>query len=170
MALNSPIGRATAIAMVETSTVPATSGRTPNRRLAKSGVHSVPVRNSTMDTSLRNPKVSTASTMMMPAVVKTDNVAHSSSARSISHSCRRLLPVFRKLDIADFLSKAANRGDVEVDELLHLGPCPRLFGHVDEERSRQWAVRARADGLEAWRDRPRALTVIDGHGLQTLTI
>ena len=46
MALSRPIGSATAIAMAETSIVPATSGSTPKCWLAKSGVHSVPVRNS----------------------------------------------------------------------------------------------------------------------------
>src|SRR5688572_19280123 len=76
------------MAMAETSTVPVTSGRTPNRGVAKRGVHSVPNRKSVMGTSRRNANVSTASTTMMPAVVPIESRAQRNSAHSIRNSNR----------------------------------------------------------------------------------
>ncbi len=54
------MGSATIIAIVETSIVPMTSGSTPKRLLAKSGVHSVPKRKSPIGTSRKKPTVSIA--------------------------------------------------------------------------------------------------------------
>src|SRR5687768_935810 len=88
MALSSPIGSATTIAIRETSVVPATSGRTPKLGLEKSGVHSVPNRKSAIGTSLRKAVVSTASTAMMPIVVPTESRAQRKSAHSIRNSKR----------------------------------------------------------------------------------
>ncbi len=85
------MGSATIIAIVETSIVPMTSGNTPKRLLAKSGVHSVPKRKSPIGTSRKKPAVSIASTTTMPIVVKTDSAAHTKSARSMTHSIVRLL-------------------------------------------------------------------------------
>src|SRR5262245_3178790 len=76
------------MAMSETSVVPATSGRTPKRGTAKSGVHSVPVRNSTIDTSRRNDTVSIVSTTMMPIVVPIDSRAQRKRPHSITNSNR----------------------------------------------------------------------------------
>ena len=68
--------------------VPATRGRTPKRGVAKRGVHSVPNRKSVMGTSRRNAKVSTARTMMMPAVVPMESSAQRNSAHSMRNSKR----------------------------------------------------------------------------------
>ncbi len=78
------------MAIAETSIVPTTSGSTPNLRLANSGVHSVPVRNSSTGTSCRNSNVSNASTPMMPAVVSTESRAHRNKTRSTIHSSVRV--------------------------------------------------------------------------------
>ena len=48
------MGKATTMAMLDTSMVPTTSGSTPNFWLENSGVHSVPVRKSSTGTSRRN--------------------------------------------------------------------------------------------------------------------
>ena len=50
-----PRGNATRMAMKLVKKVPATNGRIPNFLFAKRGVHSVPVKNSTMETSLKKP-------------------------------------------------------------------------------------------------------------------
>src|SRR5918993_1533756 len=84
------------MAIDDTTTVPATSGRTPKRLLANSGVHSVPVRNSMIETSCRKPNVSTASTRTMPAVVNTERAAQRNSSLSMNHSLQRLLAFFGK--------------------------------------------------------------------------
>ncbi len=85
----SPAGTATAMAMAETSVVPSSSGSTPNFWFEKSGVHSVPVRNSRIGTSRKNANVSTASTTMMPAVVPTETRAHRNRSSSMTRSPRR---------------------------------------------------------------------------------
>ena len=71
MAIVKPKGKATEIAMRVVSSVPQTRGKMPNFLLAKSGVHSVPVKNSTNETCLKNPIVSVARTIIIPSVVKT---------------------------------------------------------------------------------------------------
>src|SRR5688500_13053852 len=76
------------MAMSDTSVVPATRGRMPKRGVEKSGVHSVPVRNSSSGTSRRNANVSTASTAMIATVVATESSAQRSSTASIRNSTR----------------------------------------------------------------------------------
>jgi hypothetical protein len=93
MALNNPIGSATAIAIADTSIVPATSGMTPNRGTAKSGVHSVPNRKSVIGTSRRNASVSADRTMMMPMVVPIDSRALPARHHSMSRSPRLIARV-----------------------------------------------------------------------------
>src|SRR5262245_57504134 len=179
-----PIGNATTIAIAETSIVPTTSGRTPKCWFAKSGVHSVPVRNSRIGTSRRNSIVSTASTMMMPAVVNTDSAAATSSPNSITRSNRRgcmdglaapflreqpldlhghralrtgeerawgpggetfgneLVSIGAESHVVDLTDERIGLVQVELDELLNLGPAGSLVGHIDEDRSRQRLVGA----------------------------
>src|ERR671912_2742052 len=88
MALSNPIGSATSIAMLDTRTVPATSGRTPKLGVANRGVHSVPNRKSVSGTSRRKANVSTARTTIMPAVVPMESRAQRSSAHSMTRSNR----------------------------------------------------------------------------------
>ena len=76
------------MAIDDTSIVPTTRGITPNLGLAKSGVHSVPVRNSASGTWRRNSHVSTASTTMIPTVVPMESRAQTNSAHSIAGSNR----------------------------------------------------------------------------------
>ena len=70
--------------------MPSTSGSTPKRWLANSGVHSVPVRKSSTGTSRKNAAVSMASTAMIPAVVPTESTAHRNSVISMRRSARRV--------------------------------------------------------------------------------
>ena len=76
MAVNIPSGKATAIAIPAISTVAESSGRAPKLLLAKSGLHSVPVKNSMMDTSPKNGTASTSKMTTMPTVVTTESTAH----------------------------------------------------------------------------------------------
>jgi hypothetical protein len=65
-----PMGNATRMAMNEVSNVPDSKGRIPYLFFVNNGVHSVSVKNSTMDTSLKNLNASMARTRMIPTVVR----------------------------------------------------------------------------------------------------
>ncbi len=93
MAVIRPAGSATSIAIPEASSVPETSGRTPKCLSEKSGVHTVPNRNSSSGTSRRNAAVSNSSTAMIPAVTRIDPAALRNSARSMRNSPIRLARV-----------------------------------------------------------------------------
>jgi hypothetical protein len=66
----SPIGNATAIAIKDVRNVPESNGSIPYLFLVKRGVHSVSVKNSKIETSLKNLKASIASTRIIPTVVR----------------------------------------------------------------------------------------------------
>ena len=76
IALMSPMGTATTMAINATTRVPLTSGNTPNDFDANSGVQRVPVRKSTIGTSRKNASASPNSVKMMPAVVRIETAAH----------------------------------------------------------------------------------------------
>src|SRR5687767_1436164 len=82
------------MAMAEASKVPLTSGRTPNRFSEKSGVHSVPKRNSWIGTSRRNATVSVINTEMIPTVTRIDPAAQRNSARSMKNSATLRTRIF----------------------------------------------------------------------------
>ena len=86
MAVIRPAGSATSIAIPEARSVPDTSGRTPKCLSEKSGVHTVPNRNSVIGTSLRKAMVSKSRTRTIPAVIRIDPAALRNSARSITNS------------------------------------------------------------------------------------
>ena len=88
MAVISPAGSATSMAIAEASSVPITSGSTPKCLSEKSGVHTVPKRNSPIGTSPRKATVSNSSTEMIPAVIGIEPAALRKSARSIASSIR----------------------------------------------------------------------------------
>src|SRR3990172_1787326 len=58
--------------------------------------------------------------------------------REVPH---RLVVVRRvERDVADLLGELRRVLEVELDELLDLGPRHRLLAHVDEDRAREWLV------------------------------
>src|SRR5215213_334123 len=73
MAVSSPTGSATLMAIRVAISVPYTSGRTPKSPCG--GAHRVEVRNSTGETSRKNREVSSKSTMTIPNVVKIERYA-----------------------------------------------------------------------------------------------
>jgi hypothetical protein len=86
MAIANPIGRATKMAIKEVNSVPESRGSIPYRFFVNRGVHSVSVKNSTMETSLKNLKASMASTRTIPIVVRIVIKALSSKNFSIINS------------------------------------------------------------------------------------
>jgi hypothetical protein len=72
IAASNPTGTAKAIATTVVSSVPQMSTTIPNSGSAKAGDHWVAVRNSTMETSLKNLMVSKMRTKTMPKVVNTE--------------------------------------------------------------------------------------------------
>src|SRR3989338_1533472 len=89
MALIRPSGKATIIAIPEVIAVPAKSGRTPNFLLEKSGVHSLPVKNSQTETSWKNRIVSVMSTAIIPMVMTMEENAASLMSTSMAYSPTR---------------------------------------------------------------------------------
>src|SRR5690606_31665572 len=87
--MSRPAGSATAIAMEDVMSVPATSGSTPNSLWRNAGVHTVPNRNSVTRTSRKNANVSATSTATRPAVTRTEPAAPRTSADSMTRSARR---------------------------------------------------------------------------------
>ena len=73
------MGSATTTATNATAMVPFTSGNTPKLCDANSGVQRVPVRNSPIETSRKNCRVSPNSVTMIPAVVRIEIAAHANS-------------------------------------------------------------------------------------------
>src|SRR5215216_7734901 len=73
MAVSSPTGSATLMAIRVAISVPYTSGRTPKAPCG--GAHSVEVKNSTGETSRKNREVSSKSTITIPNVVKIERYA-----------------------------------------------------------------------------------------------
>ena len=76
----------TANAQKVTTSVPATSGSTPNCGLAKSGDHFVPVKNSPKLTSWKNSTVGGISETTMPTVVTTESIAHRNNSALMTFS------------------------------------------------------------------------------------
>ena len=62
--------------MSVTTSVPPSSGRTPNFEFLKSGAHSVPVKNSTGLTSPKNSRLGISSASTMPTVRTIESAAH----------------------------------------------------------------------------------------------
>ena len=71
-----PIGKATKAAMTVTIKVPDTRGKTPYERGFSIGVHLVPVRNSQIPISLKNPYPWYSKITRIPNVVSIDTNAH----------------------------------------------------------------------------------------------
>jgi hypothetical protein len=77
-----------------TSSVPATSGSTPNDAGSNSGAQSVPVRKSTIEISWKNSNAGTKSATTIPTVVATETNAHRARSALTTSSPQRL-PVAR---------------------------------------------------------------------------
>src|SRR5918997_1541046 len=129
MAVSSPTGSATAIAITVAVSVPYTSGRTPNSPCV--GTHLVEVRNSQTETSRKNLTVSSKRTTTIPTVVKMDRYAQAVSrtliTRSLASRARLLRCQSPSLDLAPRVSTANLRS------LQSLCPCPTS---VDGTRTR----------------------------------
>src|ERR687894_997661 len=93
MAVSSPTGSATAMAIKVAINVPYTSGRTP--KLPCCGAQRVEVRNSTMETSRKNLTVSSKRTTTIPTVVKIDRYAQAVSRNLITRSRASLVRLLR---------------------------------------------------------------------------
>ena len=90
MAEPSPSGRATSAPIAVTSSVPATSGRTPKWAGSNSGAHSVPVRKSTIETSWKNSIAGRKSAITIPTVVATEISAQTARTTLTTSSPIRL--------------------------------------------------------------------------------
>ena len=81
-----PIGSATAIAIDAVKNVPETKAKIPKCFSLNKGVHRVSVKNSKIETSLKNEILSNNSTAIMPIVVNMVIEAHSFKMSSIIFS------------------------------------------------------------------------------------
>src|SRR5690606_18762004 len=86
-----PKGKATRMAMKVVSKVPEIRGMIPNRFSANKGVHSVSVRKSIMETSLKNLMDSVRRTKSIPKVVSTVIALHNNKSHSMIFSRVRIL-------------------------------------------------------------------------------
>src|SRR6186713_2910677 len=85
-AMVKPIGRATAMAIMEVRKVPETSGKMPKCLSSNKGVHCVSKRKSAKDTFLKKTEDSEINTQRIPAVVRMLTAAHNSSTPSMIFS------------------------------------------------------------------------------------
>jgi hypothetical protein len=86
MAIVSPRGNATSIAITVISKVPVSKGKMPKCLLANRGVHSVSVMKSQTDTSLKNEKDCDNKTQIIPIVVRRVIAAQANKNPSINFS------------------------------------------------------------------------------------
>src|SRR5215211_7796127 len=93
MAVSSPTGSATLMAIRVAISVPYTSGRTPKSPCG--GAHFVEVRNSPGETSRKNREASSKSTMTIPNVVKIDRYAQAVSKTFMTRSLASLVRLLR---------------------------------------------------------------------------
>src|SRR5215211_8986961 len=93
MAVSSPTGSATLMAIRVAISVPYTSGRTPKAPCG--GAHSVEVKNSTGETSRKNRELSSKSTITIPNVVKIDRYAHAVRRTFMTRSLASLARLLR---------------------------------------------------------------------------
>src|SRR5215216_3581001 len=93
MAVSSPTGSATLMAIRVAISVPYTSGKTPKSPCG--GAHCVEVRNSTGETSRKNREVSSKSTMTIPNVVKIDRYAQAVRKTFMTRSLVSLVRLLR---------------------------------------------------------------------------
>src|SRR5215216_5726256 len=93
MAVSSPTGSATLMAIRVAISVPYTSGRTPKSPCG--GAHFVEVRNSTGETSKKNREVSSKSTITIPNVVKIDRYAQAVRKTFMMRSLASLVRLLR---------------------------------------------------------------------------
>ena len=84
--MESPIGKAKRSAIIDVNSVPDKSGKIPKCFSAKRGVHCVSVKNSTIDTSWKNPKAWYINIKTIPIVVRTVTSAHKNNAFSMIFS------------------------------------------------------------------------------------
>src|SRR5215211_4063749 len=93
MAVSSPTGSATLMAIRVAISVPYTSGKTPKSPCG--GAHCVEVRNSTGETSRKNREVSSKSTITIPKVVKIERYAQAVSRNFMTRSLASLVRLLR---------------------------------------------------------------------------
>src|SRR5918997_1253356 len=106
MAVSSPTGSATAMAIKVAINVPYTSGRTP--KLPCWGAQRVEVRNSPGETSKKNRTVSSKRTTTIPTVVKIDRYAQAVSKTFITRSRASLVRLLRfQASVSDLVPPAS---------------------------------------------------------------
>src|SRR5215211_515705 len=93
MAVSSPTGSATLMAIRVAISVPYTSGKTPKSPCG--GAHFVEVRNSTGETSRKNRDVSSKSTITIPNVVKIERYAQAVRKTFMMRSLASLVRLLR---------------------------------------------------------------------------
>ena len=90
-----PIGIATNNAIALVVNVPQTNGKIPYLAGSNSGAHSVPVKNSQIETILKSPMDSVPKITIMAIVTATQENAHKNRSDSINRSFNRRITCFR---------------------------------------------------------------------------